>query len=88
MHFDFVVCAADGSAAKLVIELEGAPQASALQSKRNQLLNRMCTSAGLPFLKVPAARGYAIGNLRERLAGTLAASTAISAETPSGLVLH
>jgi hypothetical protein len=81
VNFDFVVCAADGSATKLVIELDEAVQASSRQPKRDQLLNSMCASAGLPFLKVRAARGYAIGNLRERLAGALAASTAMSAET-------
>ena len=74
MHFDFVVCAADGSAAKFAIQLEDPSNRSSSQQKRDQLLSSACESAGLPLIRIRAARGYAVGFVRERLAAALEAS--------------
>jgi hypothetical protein len=74
MYFDFVVCAADGSATKFAIQLEDSSQRSRKQLKRDQLLTAACESAALPLVRIRAARGYAIGNIRERLAESLAAA--------------
>jgi len=83
-HFDFVVCAADGSATKLAIQLYDAANASASQQACDQFLLNACESAGLPLLQVRAARGYAIGNLKEQLAAVLPVPTeASSANLPA-----
>lgn len=80
--FDFVICAADGSATKLAIQLHDAANASADQQARDQFLLNACESAGLPLLQVRAARGYAIGNLKEQLAAVLPVSAVASAANP------
>jgi len=87
-HFDFVVCAADGSATKLAIEFDEDSPASVGQAKKAELLDNMCQSAGLPLLRIKPARGYAIGNVRERLAAALADSGAARANFDSGALLR
>lgn len=78
-YFDFVICAADGSATKLAIQLCDAENALTNKQSRDQCLLNACESAGLPLLRVRAARGYAIGNLKEQLAAVLPVSNVASA---------
>ena len=80
--FDFVVCLADGSATKLAIQLCDAANASPNQQALDQSLLNACESAGLPLLRVRAARGYAIGNLKEQLSAVLPVSTVAPAANP------
>ena len=80
--FDFVVCLADGSATKLAIQLCDAANASPNQQALDQSLLNACESAGLPLLRVRAARGYAIGNLKEQLSAVLPVSAGAPAANP------
>lgn len=68
MNFDFVVSPSDGSAKKFAIQLEDASPKSRGQLKRDQHLADACESSGLPLVRIRAARGYAIGHIREQLA--------------------
>lgn len=76
-QFDFIVCAANDFSVKLAIELD---EVSAADFKPDHFLDSACESAGLPLLRVNVASGYALGNIKERLAIAMPASMV----TPAG----
>jgi hypothetical protein len=66
-HFDFVICDPNGSGIRLAVELDDASHGAAKRVKRDEFLDGACTSAGLPLLRVKAARGYEVADLRDKL---------------------
>lgn len=66
-HFDFLVCDPTDCSIKLAIELDDASHGSAKSQKRDNLLNCACESAGLPLLRIKAAKGYAVAEIRRQV---------------------
>lgn len=57
-HLDFILCDPQSCAVKLAIELDDASHDSAKRQARDTFLDAACQSAGLPLLRIRAARGY------------------------------
>ncbi|MDE0856523.1 MAG: DUF2726 domain-containing protein [Nevskia sp.] len=67
-HVDFILCSLGDLTPKLAIELDDASHRQARRKERDQFLETACQSAGLPLLRVPAHRDYAVRQLREQIA--------------------
>ena len=70
-HFDFLLCDPQDCAVKLAIELDDASHGSAKRQKRDAFLERACESAGLPLLRIRAARGYGVVDIRQQIEAIL-----------------
>lgn len=62
-HVDFLLCDPHDCAVKLAIELDDASHGSAKRQKRDAFLERACESAGLPLMRIRAARGYGVAEI-------------------------
>lgn len=67
-HFDFIVCEPTDCSIKLAVELDDLSHGSSKARKRDDLLNRACQSAGLPLLRIKAAKSYAVAELQRQVA--------------------
>src|SRR5690554_982150 len=63
-HLDFVVCDPGDCSIKLAVELDDSSHGSAKAQKRDKLLNGACESAGLPLLRIKAAKSYVIADIQ------------------------
>jgi len=63
-HLDFILCDPQDCAVKLAIELDDASHDSAKRQARDTFLDAACQSASLPLLRIRAARGYVVADLR------------------------
>ncbi|MEE2604237.1 MAG: DUF2726 domain-containing protein [Pseudomonadota bacterium] len=70
-HVDFLLCDPQDCAVKLAIELDDASHGSAKRQKRDAFLEQACESAGLPLLRIRAARGYGVADIRQRVEAVL-----------------
>ena len=70
-HFDFVICDPKDTRVLLAVELDDQSQADKQRAERDRLLDRACRSAGLPLLRIKAARGYPVQDLRQRVAAAI-----------------
>ncbi|MFT6338942.1 MAG: ssDNA-binding Zn-finger/Zn-ribbon topoisomerase 1 [Alcanivorax sp.] len=70
-HFDFLLCDSQDCAVKLAIELDDASHGSAKRQKRDAFLEQACESAGLPLLRIRAARGYGVVDIRQQIEAVL-----------------
>ena len=70
-HVDFLLCDPQDSAVKLAIELDDASHGSAKRQKRDAFLEQACESAGLPLLRIRAARGYGVADIRQQVEAIL-----------------
>ena len=68
-HIDFVICGPDDVVPRLAIELDDASHRQATRQERDAFIEAACHSAGLPLLRIPAHRDYAMQELRTQLAG-------------------
>ncbi len=93
-HFDFILCDPLDCSIKLAIELDDASHGSLQRQKRDAFLEKACESANLPLLRVKAARGYVITDIRHQIGeiipGVIAADTTMESPTegadhPAGL---
>lgn len=66
-HVDFLLCDPQNCAIKLAIELDDASHGSAKRQKRDAFLEQACESAGLPLLRIRAARGYGVADIRQQI---------------------
>lgn len=57
-HFDYVVCTAEDSQIRLIIELDDGNQRSVKKLRRDHFLDQICASASVPLLRIPAQQGY------------------------------
>lgn len=86
-HFDFIVCDPTDCSIKLAVELDDASHGSPKARKRDSFLNGACHSAGVPILRVKAAKSYAITELRRQLTETIAPQWgALEESAPCALV--
>ncbi|MGK0393922.1 DUF2726 domain-containing protein [Alcanivorax borkumensis] len=70
-HVDFLLCDPQDCAVKLAIELDDASHGSASRQKRDAFLEQACESAGLPLLRIRAARGYVVADIRQQIEAIL-----------------
>tara|TARA_R100000900_G_C3351441_1_gene166563 strand:- start:3982 stop:4770 length:789 start_codon:yes stop_codon:yes gene_type:complete len=80
-HFDFIVCEPADCAITLAVELDDSSHGSSKARKRDDLLNGACQSAGLPLLRVKAARSYALAEIQRQIAAAISPSAAVTEET-------
>lgn len=66
-HFDFIVCEPTDCSIKLAVELDDSSHGSSKAQKRDALLNGACESAGLPLLRIKAAKSYAVAELQRQI---------------------
>lgn len=71
-HFDFVICDPGTSAILLVVELDDASHNAGRRQVRDDLINRACSSAGVPLLRVKAAPGYVLSEIRRQALALMA----------------
>lgn len=84
-HFDFVLCDVRTSAILTVIELDDSSHRSRRAAANDDVKNQAASAAGLPLLRVPAAKNYVVADLRERLLQmTSASSDSNSQESGAG----
>ncbi len=79
-HFDFVVCAGGDFSVKLVVELDDASHGSSKAQKRDAFLNGACQSAGVPMLRIRAARGYSLADVRQQVTDAITPRPELPAE--------
>ena len=70
-HVDFLLCDPQDCAVKLAIELDDASHGSAIRQKLDAFLEQACESAGLPLLRIRAARGYGVADIRQQVEAVL-----------------
>ena len=71
-HFDFVLCDPADVATKLAVELDDKSHDRPSRRRRDRLVEAACVSAGLPLLRVKAARTYAVAEIRTQIQDLLA----------------
>ncbi|GAB3309085.1 PDDEXK family nuclease [Haliea atlantica] len=82
-HFDFIVCEPADCAITLAVELDDSSHGSSKARKRDDLLNGACQSAGLPLLRIKAARSYALAEIQRQIAAAISPTAAVTEETVS-----
>lgn len=63
-HFDFVVCEPRDCSVHLAVELDDSTHSRARRRDRDRFLDKACESAGLPLLRIRAARAYSVEEIR------------------------
>lgn len=71
-HFDFVICRAADLRPVCVLELDDASHATRSARQRDAFKDEVCHVIGLPLLRVPAARAYAVATIRAQLHAAVA----------------
>ena len=66
-HFDFILCDPADCSIKLAVELDDSSHETSKAQRRDALLNGACQSAGLPLLRIKAARSYAVAELKRQV---------------------
>jgi hypothetical protein len=64
-HFDFLLCNPGDCSPKLAVELDDSSHQRSVRKKRDRLVDAACESAGLPLLRIKAARSYVVADLRK-----------------------
>lgn len=80
-HFDFIICDPTDCSIKLAIELDDSSHGSSKARKRDDLLNGACQSAGLPLVRVKAARSYVVSELQRQIAEAISPQPVVSGES-------
>jgi very-short-patch-repair endonuclease len=66
-HFDFVICEPGDCSVQLAVELDDSTHSKGKRRDRDRFLDEACESAGLPLLRVRAARAYAVAEIRDEI---------------------
>lgn len=78
-HFDYVLCRPDDLSFVCAVELDDKSHARADRKKRDIFVEQVCSVVGLPLLRVPARRSYAVDDIRQQLAAALTPAAALVA---------
>jgi hypothetical protein len=65
-HIDFVVCEPESLALVCCIELDDASHERDARKSRDGFVDECLAAAGIPFLRVPAAKGYSPTEIHEK----------------------
>jgi Protein of unknown function (DUF2726) len=66
-HVDFVICDRASIRPLLCIELDDASHGQAARQKRDAFVDAALLAAGLPFIRIRAAKAYNVAELRQRI---------------------
>ncbi|MBX3062926.1 MAG: DUF2726 domain-containing protein [Anaerolineae bacterium] len=80
-HLDFIVCDSRSMDPLLAIELDDASHQQIGRNSSDEIKNNALESAGLPLLRIKAARGYDVTELRAKLTTTWLAPKQIALVT-------
>jgi hypothetical protein len=69
-HVDFVLCHPDTLAVVGAVELDDASHGRKDRADRDDFVDKALVSAGVPLLRFPARKGYAVAEVQEWLAAT------------------
>lgn len=72
-HADFVLCDAENMQPVMVVELDDKSHGSAKAQKRDADKDRALGAAGLPIVRIAAAKGYELAAVQDQLMGAFAA---------------
>ena len=86
-HFDFIVCEPTDCSVKLAVELDDSSHGSSKAQKRDDLLNGACQSAGLPLLRVKAARSYVVAELQRQITWAISPQPVVPSESAHSATL-
>jgi hypothetical protein len=75
-HFDFVVCRASDFSVVCTVELNDKSHGSKHGQARDEFVVGVCRAIGLPLLRVPAQRSYAVADIRAQLQAAIGAMEA------------
>ncbi len=70
-HLDFILCDRTTCVPLLAIELDDASHGREDRKTRDQFVDGLCRSSGLPLVRQPAQRGYSLDEVRRALATAL-----------------
>ena len=79
-HFDFLICEPSSLTPLVAVELDDSSHASKSAAGRDSVKDSACLSAGLPLIRVNAARSYSVTEIRQMLVAhlpTMAAEPAV-----------
>jgi hypothetical protein len=71
-HIDFVICDRKSIRPLLCIELDDASHSRSDRQTRDQFMDAALLAAGLPLIRIRAARGYNVAELRQGIEATIA----------------
>jgi len=66
-HFDFIILSKDTFSPVLAIELNDKSHNKRKRKKRDALVERVCSSSGLPLLWINAKRSYSMEELKNKI---------------------
>jgi len=75
----FIVCGPDDLSVKLAVELDDESHRSSKAQKRDALLNGASQSAGLPLLRIRAAKSYSVAELQRQVTNAMSPQPVVSA---------
>jgi hypothetical protein len=75
-HVNFLLCEAKTMVPMLAIELDDRSHNSAKSQKRDGFVNGLMAAVGMPLLRVPAARGYEVQEVKAMVEKALEAEAA------------
>ena len=70
-HLDFLLCDPADCSPSLAVELDDKSHQRRSRQKRDRLVDDACQSAGLPLLRIKAARTYVVADLRRQIEDAL-----------------
>jgi len=74
-HVDFVICTANEFALVGVLELDDQMRGREVRAGRDEFVDQALAMAGIPVLRFPAKKGYAVHEVRARLTEMMLAGT-------------
>ncbi|WP_316348389.1 DUF2726 domain-containing protein [Desulfuromonas acetoxidans] len=79
-HFDFVVCGRDSFDFKYVVELDDSSHSGSKRVKRDQFLDDVCSSLGLPLVRFRARASYSISSVSDEISRSLSLGDEVVSE--------
>lgn len=77
-HFDYVLCRSTDLKPVCVIELNDQSHAKESRKGRDDFLEKVCATAGMPLIFFPAQRSYSLTEVCELIAGALGGLTTLN----------
>lgn len=73
-HIDFILCDPKDFTVKLAIELDGSGHNELEQKEKDNFKDKILKTAGIPVLRIQAAKSYDSKELKERISGCVKSS--------------
>jgi ssDNA-binding Zn-finger/Zn-ribbon topoisomerase 1 len=81
-HFDFVICDKSDLNVLAVLELDDKSHSEKSRQVRDNLVESVCNSAGLPLIRIPARKSYRIEEIKAALHPLLGGRIAVPESVP------